>query len=53
MRIKQAGSVESITSRLWYFLEKSFSREDCAEDFLVCVVRRNLRHTEYWSNSSL
>ena len=24
MRIKQAGSVESITSRLWYFLEESF-----------------------------
>ena len=36
-----------------FFLKKFSRAEDCAEYFLVCVVRRNLRHTECWSNSSL
>ena len=40
--------------RMGVFFWKKFSRaESYAEDFLVCVVRRNLRHTECWSNSSL
>ena len=33
-------------SPLVVFFRKKFSRaESCAEDFLVCVVRRNFRHT--------
>ena len=35
------------------FFRKKFSRaEDCAEDFLVCVVRRNFRHTTSAYSSS-
>ena len=35
-----------VASRLLCFFRKKFSRaESCAEEFLVCVVRRDFRHT--------